>query len=598
MSRYSSAPSTLYRRTFGSLCLAVTVVALAAGVVASRVLERHALRELTTSLIRVAGVMEPQVLETLSGSGAASSMQPLAHALGRLADCRVTIIDPQGRVLGDSEKTAESVLQMENHAGRAEVKAALAGTTGSALRYSTTVQYPMLYVAVPLAESSRRVGALRVAVPATVVAQVRRQIRWTIIASLLVGLVMAVAFGAWLTGRVTQPLRRLTHIAKAYAQGAFTSQPPRVAVREIQELSDALSAMAQAVRQHINELTTERNQATAILESMAEGVIALDAHGRILMINPAASVLLHLSGEPKRGQSFFELIRHPELHDLVHAVLQERKRLTNDLVLFQPHQRRVRVHGVPCGQTELSGPCAVLVIQDVTESHRYEQLRREFVANVSHELKSPLTSIRSLTETLLEGAVNDSTSNRRFVELIDQDTARLSRLIDDLLALSQIESQAVPLNLAVIDLQSIATSVTETLQSGITQRGLSVSMKIPPSLAVRADPDRLRQVLLNLIENAVKYNQEHGTIEIAAARNGAWATVTVADTGIGIPTEDLSRIFERFYRVDKTRSRELGGTGLGLSIVKHIVEAHGGRVSVESRSGHGSVFSFTVPLAS
>lgn len=232
------------------------------------------------------------------------------------------------------------------------------------------------------------------------------------------------------------------------------------------------------------------------------------------------------------------------------------------------------------------------------ESHRYEQLRREFVANVSHELKSPLTSIQGLTETLLEGALDDAGNRRRFVQLIDEDTSRLSRLIDDLLALSQIESQAVPLALAAVPLAPLVESVLASLQPAIAQRRLSVSVNVPEGFAVRADADRLRQVLFNLLDNAVKYNRDDGDLRVSAIGSDGTATVAVADSGIGVPPDDLPRVFERFYRVDKARSREPGGTGLGLSIVKHLVEAHGGRVFVESSLGGGSTFSFTLPLAS
>lgn len=371
----------------------------------------------------------------------------------------------------------------------------------------------------------------------------------------------------------------------------------RVTRRQIQSLESTTAAHSQTIRQRIDELTTERNQATAILESMAEGVIAVDPQGRILLMNPAANVLLGLTGQPVRNKSLFEAIRYHELQEVVRTVLRQHQRATQDIAVFQPQERRLRLHAIPCQGGGPTGPAAVLVIQDVTESHRYEQLRREFVANVSHELKSPLTSIHSLTETLLEGALNDPAHNTRFVRLIDEDAARLARLIDDLLALSQIESQAVPLKLSAVELKPLVESVAASLQPGIGQRRLSVTLDIPTGILARADPDRLRQVLANLLDNAIKYNKDGGTIKIVAARHDGWIKVTVADTGVGIPEQDLPRIFERFYRVDKARSRELGGTGLGLSIVKHIVESHGGQVTVRSQVNRGSTFSVTFPLS-
>ena len=363
-------------------------------------------------------------------------------------------------------------------------------------------------------------------------------------------------------------------------------------------LAKELNATAQALTSQIDDLTAARNQATVILDSMAEGVIALDAQGRVLLMNPTAGLLLDAAPDRAIGQSVFESIRHPDAHALIRTTLQSHERATKEIALFQPKERIVRLHSVPCHGGRPTGPQAIVVIQDVTESHRYEQLRKEFVANVSHELKSPLTSIRSLTETLLGGALQDAANNRRFVQLIDDDAVRLSRLIEDLLALSQIESQAIPLQLSVVELAPAAESIIASLQPALAQRKIAVSLELPAGLAVRADPDRLRQVLSNLIDNAIKYNKEEGRITLSAFANGAWVTVMVTDTGIGIPPQDLPRIFERFYRVDKARSRELGGTGLGLAIVRHIIESHGGSVSVESEPNRGSTFSFTLPSAS
>ena len=419
------------------------------------------------------------------------------------------------------------------------------------------------------------------------------------LAGWLIGLLCAVALGAWWTRRIIRSLSRLTQAAQAYARGELTQSLPHAPIREVHALAQSLQAMAEALRSRIGELTAQRNQATAILESMSEGVVALDPQGRIILMNPAAAMLLGTARDRAMGRQAEEVMRHPDMQELARATLQQHRRSTKDIVLFQPKERTLRLHGVPCQAGGLEGPSAILVIQDVTESHWYEQLRREFVANVSHELKSPLTAIRSLTETLLTGgALEDQSKNRQFVGMIEEEAARLSRLIEDLLALSQIESKAMPLKLSLVELKPLAESVFASLEPAIKARGIAVAMECPDGFAVRADPDRLQQVLFNLADNAIKYNKPGGRVTLSVTPNGSWATLTVADTGIGIPDHDLPRLFERFYRVDKARSRELGGTGLGLSIVKHIVEAHGGSVSVDSQLDQSSRFSFTLPLAS
>ena len=416
-------------------------------------------------------------------------------------------------------------------------------------------------------------------------------------AGLLIGLALAAGGGGWVAWCLARPLRELTRVARAYADGRFTEPIPKPAIRELQEMGAALEAMAQGIRAQVEGLTLERNRATAIVESMAEGLIAVDAHGVIVLMNQAARTLLGVEPQGGLGMRISEVVRVPELHALAQDVARDAQRRMQEAARFAPQERILRLHGAPWAQPGAASPGVILVIQDVTEGHRYEQLRREFVANVSHELKSPLTAIRGLTETLLSGALDDPQARQRFVRLIDEDGQRLSRLIDDLLSLSQIESRAVPLALSVVPLESLAESVAATLDAGIAAHRLRVEIVVPERLAVNADPDRLRQVFVNLLDNAVKYNRDGGTITVTAVLDGAWVTVAVADTGIGIPPEDVPRIFERFYRVDKARSRELGGTGLGLAIVKHIVESHGGRVWVESRPGAGSRFSFTLPVA-
>ncbi len=417
--------------------------------------------------------------------------------------------------------------------------------------------------------SNRAAVALSLLVVAIAVAGLTA--RAGLMPGLLAGAGLSVGLGLWVGGRASGSAQRAAR---------------------------ALTTMTRELQQQIAQLTAQRGELTAIVDSMAEGVIAVDARGTLLLVNAVARAVLDLPAGDLVGRPAGEVIRHPPLQEALRRLLTERQRATVEMRLFHPAELVLRIQGAPCQESaDALGPAAVLVIQDVTELHRYDLLRKEFVANVSHELKSPLTGIRSLTETLLGGAVDDPANSRRFLQLIDAESARLAGLVEDLLALSQLESGALPLHQRRMELEPMARSLLTSFEPQLAPRRVSVSLAVPPSLAVQADPERLRQILSNLLDNAIKYNQEGGRITIGAAREGEWVRVDVSDTGIGIPAPDLPRVFERFYRVDKARSRELGGTGLGLAIVKHAVEAHGGRVWADSTPQHGSTFSFTLPAS-
>ncbi len=426
-----------------------------------------------------------------------------------------------------------------------------------------------------------------------VVAMAKFTVPWAAVAALLGASLVSL----WAARQLTRPIQRLTHATQALSQGRSTAVPAMPMI-ELHELGQAVAAAAHSVQQQVETLGGERDQARVVLESMAEGVIALDADGRVLLINPAAASVFGVESQQAHGKPLLEVIRHHELHALVNRVRAQQHAVTQDWTVFQPTERVFRARGVFCGSRPSVGPAIILVIQDLTEQHKYERLRKDFVANVSHELKSPVTAIRSLTETLLEGALADPANNRRFVGLIEEETARLSRLIDDLLQLSLIESQPVPPALKPVALKELVQGVLPTFEAELAKRQLRLSVDMDGGWRVRADPDRLKQVVINLLDNAIKYNRPGGRIDITARPDGHMLRIEVRDTGIGIPEVDVPRIFERFYRVDKARSRELGGTGLGLSIVKHIVETHGGSLAVESRLNQGSRFSFTIPLVS
>ena len=358
-------------------------------------------------------------------------------------------------------------------------------------------------------------------------------------------------------------------------------------------LSRRLKENIEQLESRIRQLETTRIHTLAVLESMTEAVIAVDHEERILFINSATEGLFQIQRQKVQGRNLLEAIRNTALNELILKTVHQAEPKSEEIQMLTPIERVFKAQTSPLSQQGKTIG-AVAVLHDVTELKRLEQVRKEFVANVSHELKTPLTAIQASVETLLDGAINDSSHNRKFLECIQEDGQRLRNLIEDLLQLSRIESKEVPLKKENVILAETIRRSVEHFKKAIQQKNLTVEVEIVEE-KLPADPEQLQRAVDNLVDNAIKYNKQNGRIHFRARKEGDWVHLKVEDTGIGIPEENLPRIFERFYRVDKTRSRELGGTGLGLSIVKHIAERHGGRVEVTSRLGQGSCFTLWLP---
>ncbi len=379
-------------------------------------------------------------------------------------------------------------------------------------------------------------------------------------------------------------------LAAALAMAGAALRRSAAALRGARDATDRL-------QRRIQELEAGRTQAQAILDSMGEAVAALDAEGRVLWLNASAQRLLGLPSGQAAGKRLVELFRHPELGALVEEAIGQRRPAARELRAFGPDEQLVRFQATPCDGGP-RGAALVLVAQDVTEIRRLEQMRREFVANMSHELKTPITAIKSLAETLLNGAVDDPAHNRRFLGMVDDDANRLARLVDDLLELSHIESKAAPLKLQPVRVGPLIDEVAGRMQPPLRERGLTLELALPADAPpVLGDPERLRQIFVNLLDNAIKFNTRGGRITVRARPEQGRLRIDIEDTGIGIPAGDLPRVFERFYRADKARAREQGGTGLGLAIVKHLVDLHHGAVSAESAPGRGSTFTLLLPIS-
>jgi two-component system phosphate regulon sensor histidine kinase PhoR len=578
----------------------VTVTLVIAGLYLNRALKDFAVEALDARLATAALLLHDEAGSLLGRQADAEAVHRFVVQAARPSESRVTLIAVDGRVLGDSEVPVSQLERVENHASRPEVQAALAGRVGRALRRSGTMGARLLYVALPVTAEGRVIGALRVALPLSAVTASQTRVHRTMLLGGLVALAVALGIGLFVARRVTRPVVEMQAVARAMSEGDFQARAPVRSPDEIGRLGRALNVMAQRLRERLEDLGRERAKVDAILDGMVEGVIAVDGHDQILLLNERARAMLALGSGRSERKPFLEVVRNVDLHTL----LREARRAGEDVVsrrelrLPGPVERRVQVHAVPLRLSD-EEVGAVMVLHDVTELRRLEQVRTEFVANVSHELRTPLTAIQGYLETLQAGALDDREHARRFLEIVGRHTERLVRLLNDLTDLSNIELGRVTLRLEPVQLGEVVDSVLTIIRPRAEGGQVALATELAPDLPpVLADHDRLAQILINLVDNAVKFTPAGGQVTVAAHRQaGERVEITVRDTGIGIPPADLPRITERFYRVDKARSRELGGTGLGLAIVKHLVLAHGGELGIESEVGRGTTVRFTLPVA-
>jgi two-component system phosphate regulon sensor histidine kinase PhoR len=588
------------RLTF--ILLAMTAIGMVVmGLYITRALETPVMEYLTTSMVRDAQLIHDAILPYVIQGTPIGAAQELAQKYGPMfgPEARVTIIGADGTVLGDSGRDFSDVRAMANQRDFPEVRAALDGGIGSDLRHNQNGQKQRLFIAIPLAEPAQTRGALRISLPLTAVNKAATSVHRTVALGALLAFTVVLAVGLFLSRRVTRPVTEMQAIARGMAEGEFAQRIPISGTDEIAELGRTLNLMAERLHEKIQDLEGERTKVAAILDSMVEGVIAIDQRGRILLMNHAARWIFDLGRDQVEGRPLLSIIRHKEIFDLVvggpHPDVEATRR--REIELGPPVDRILDAHASSMALAP-SGQGTLLVLHDVTELRRLERVRTEFVANVSHELRTPLTSIRGYLETLLDGALNEPDNARRFLEIAHTHAERLSRLVDDLLQLSDIETGKLVLRSAPLALHEVAADVVAFFEKQATQKRLILLNEVPVDLRVQADRDRLTQILVNLVDNAVKYTPQKGQVILGAARGGSgMVNVWVADTGIGIPSTDLPRITERFYRVDRARSRALGGTGLGLAIVKHLVQAHAGELWLASELGKGTTVHFSLPEA-
>ncbi|MFH0754483.1 MAG: ATP-binding protein [Candidatus Omnitrophota bacterium] len=555
-------------------------------------LDRNLQNNLKHEILLSKGFIESQI----SGSHLLPDPHAMAHRMSQEAGVRVTLVSSDGVVLGDSDLSANELKTIENHAGRQEIKEALLTGFGISRRYSYTLKKYLLYMAVPLGKE-RVDGVLRFAMPLSDVEFFETGLDKTVLAAMFLVFLMSLVFTFLMSLFVTRPLREMALVSKAMADGDFSRKPSVRSDDEVGELATAITYMSEQICSKIKDIEEEKAKLDAVLSSMFEGIMVLDDRGVVLLMNPSLRKIFFIDTPPE-GRRAVEIIRNSILAEMTNNLLKGKERfLSQDVFIAFPEERMLKVNGVVIrAQDKCDG--VVFVFHDITELRRLEKVRQDFVANVSHELRTPVASIKGYAETLLQGAMDDKDTLKEFLGTIYQNSTRLVSLINDLLDLARIQSGRMSMMPTTILPGPIILRCMGVLEKTIKDKKLDVRVFVPEDIGcVLADETRLSQVILNLLDNAVKYSPEGSILTIKAVASEKMMQIDIIDNGTGIPQEDLPRIFERFYRVDKARSRDIGGTGLGLSIVKHIVQAHNGDVWVSSVLGQGTTFSFTLPRA-
>ena len=547
-------------------------------------LRERAVEDNRETLLVKAALMAHVVDGALAAGSSSGDIDAIVDTAARESGgSRFTIVAPDGRVLGDSAVSGDALAHLENHRLRPEIQEAIATGRGTSMRRSKTVGDDLVYAAVTIRGARGVLGFSRVARPLRGVERDVAQLRRTVGLALLLAFGLTAVLSFAVASSVARPLRTVMDSARRFAAGDLSARTRVGRGDEIGELARILNHSADQLQDRLTEIARERARTEAILSAMEEGLLAVDHQGAVLLAN---DILVRSLGlRDFAGRHYLEVVRQRDVTALIEEVLRSGERRAAEVSL--PHARRVyALAGVPFPGLEGAAHGAVLTFHDITERRRVEQVRRDFVANASHELRTPLTSIRGFVEALEDGALDEPATAQRFLGKIHTHADRMATLVADLLELSRLEAGERPLDRVPVSAAEVAEEVVLALQPLARERAVEVSAVDAGAPGIETDAEALRRILENLVENAIKYTRRGGHVAVTTARGGDGnVLVTVEDDGPGIAAEHLPRIFERFYRVDKARSREIGGTGLGLSIVRHLAETLGGRVTVESAPG-------------
>jgi two-component system phosphate regulon sensor histidine kinase PhoR len=618
---------TLSGRIFATLAAVLALLLVAAAVFGEVKIRAFHQQEIDVRLSNAADILVGQAAEVLAGRAPKEAFVRHIQDLGRATHLRLTVIRSDGQVVADSEAT----LPLPSHADRPEVKSALENGTGSSVRRSATTGKETRYVARRIDENGQSLGFMRAAAEFDEMESAVSALHQSVLFAGVLALLLGVAASAFLARRLSKPLEEIGRNAAEVASGDLGGKIHADGPREVRELADALNSIVREMRQRVESMRRARSEIETILSSMAEGVVAVDAEERVLLMNDAAARLLALDAPLPAGAALWEHLRFPDLESALRRALAGEGAWHADASSPRSDGRTLALSVAPVGRDGLTkgslamrgagsrgsvrlsvgaspderdeggGPLlgAVALLSDVTAIRRLEQMRIDFVANVSHELRTPLSAVMGALETLSDPQ-QDEVARDRFLDIGRRNAARLQAIVADLLDLSAIEAEGDRMHLTPTRIFAPLKAAASALSGAAESKGVKLFLppSSDPSVLVNGNTQRLEQVFTNLLENALKYTPSGGRVSVYVRVNAAQVSVDIEDTGIGIPAASLPRVFERFYRVDRSRSREMGGTGLGLAIVKHVMRAHGGTVEVKSEEGRGSTFTITMPRMS
>ncbi|MDQ0873856.1 two-component system phosphate regulon sensor histidine kinase PhoR [Paenibacillus sp. V4I3] len=585
------------------LILLIGCSMLIAGIFMAKVLENSHIKSLQDNMERELQVITATGDWNRKGTDAEliSYYSVQAKRLKEATNERLTYVRADGKVLGDSDQRPE---QMDNHLNRPEIVSAAANGIGYITRYSDTLKENMLYAAIPVKnEAQETTGFLRISMSLEQVGKSIRSLWYFLISGLIILFLIAGIVSYRIAKGITHPIEKMTKVAQQITNMNYESRVPAYSNDEVGQLGQAINRMSESLQQQMARIQENERRLQGVMENMMSGIMMIDREERIMLLNPAAEYILGFSSQELLGKKYNEAKQQYEFTKLIQECIETQDPIRDEMVFYYPAERILDIHLSPIAHEDEEWSGVLIVIHDITAVRRLERMRSEFVANVSHELKTPIAAVKGFAETLLAGALNDKETAVSFLQIIFDESERLNRLIGDILELSKIESKRIPMNFSPIYLPEFLERSLSVLRKEAEKKHIELSMLVDDDIYIEADEDRLRQIIINLLSNGIAYTHDGGKVKVRVEpldmnADGDYERLRliVSDTGMGIPKKDLPRIFERFYRVDKARSRSSGGTGLGLSIVKHLVELHKGTIRVDSEVGVGTRFTIELPV--